>query len=267
MSLLMVRKSDPAHAADATDAPINDVKMAIASTGAKVISVRSDQPNWFTFTIEGKSVRSVSQIIDKVSRVARVRKNSPEMWNPVTDPKNFKLQLAFDAADAYIDDITYKYKVGDKIKTPDGVGIVQKKTHTNSGTPAYEVKLDKGGIVVHVEQSVSAANDSAAAAAQDRGNYATNTIALLKMAIGNLRTADSVVRRVVSNIGDAMDKVKDERAKSSLKSMQQEWWACEREMWAALEKVERISVPSGVGIPNKAKLSPEDRKFIDEFFE
>ena len=65
------------------------------------------------------------------------------------------------AADAYIDDIAYKYKVGDKIKTPDGVGTVQKKTHTNSGTPAYEVKLDKGGIVVHVEQSVSAAHDSA----------------------------------------------------------------------------------------------------------
>lgn len=62
------------------------------------------------------------------------------------------------AADAHIDDIDYKYKVGDKIKTPDGVGTVQKKTHTNSGKPAYEVKLDKGGIVVHVEQSVSAAS-------------------------------------------------------------------------------------------------------------
>ena len=98
MSLIKVHIPAKVAAADATDAPINDVKMAIASTGAKVISVRSDQPNWFTFTIEGKSVRSVSQIIDKVSRVARVRKNSPEMWNPVTDPKNFKLQLAFDAA-------------------------------------------------------------------------------------------------------------------------------------------------------------------------
>lgn len=65
------------------------------------------------------------------------------------------------AADAHIDDITYKYKVGDKIKTPDGVGTVQKKTHTNSGKPAYEVKLDKGGVVVYFEQSVSAAHDSA----------------------------------------------------------------------------------------------------------
>ena len=243
------------------------------------------------------------------------------------------------AADAHIDDITYKYKVGDKIKTPDGIGTVQKKTYTNSGKPAYEVKLDKGGIVVHVEQSVSAADadkseelereikgdvvavvsgnaarvskdvsfatakegvesfarkngvsvvasqeygeaykfkfsaaidcatDAADAAAQDRGNYATNTIALLRTALGNIRTADSVVRRAISNIGAAMDKVKDERAKSSLKSMQQEWWACEREIWEALEKVERVSVPSGIGVPNKQKLSPEDRKFIEEFFE
>ena len=246
------------------------------------------------------------------------------------------------AADAHIDDIAYKYKVGDKIKTPDGVGTVQKKTHTNSGKPAYEVKLDNGGIVVHVEQSVSAADaadadkseelereikgdvvavvsgnaarvskdvsfatakegvesfarkngvsvvasqeygeaykfkfsaaidcadDSAARAAQDRGNYATNTIALLRTALGNIRTADSVVRRVISNIGAAMDKVKDERAKSSLKSMQQEWLACEREIWAALDEVKRVSVPSGVGVPNRQKLSPEDRKFIEAFFE
>lgn len=113
----------------------------------------------------------------------------------------------------------------------------------------------------------SAPAKAAAGAAQDRGNYATNSIALLKMAIGNLRTAASVVRRAISNIGNAMDKVKDERAKSSLKSMQQEWWACEREVWAALDKVVSIPVPSGVGVPNKQKLSPEDRKFIEEFFE
>ena len=113
----------------------------------------------------------------------------------------------------------------------------------------------------------SAPAKAADAAAQDRGNYATNTIALLRTALGNIRTADSVVRRVISNIGNAMDKVKDERAKSSLKSMQQEWWACEREIWAVLEEIERVSVPSGVGVPNRQKLSPEDRKFIEEFFE
>ena len=260
-------------AADATDAPINDVKMAIASTGAKVISVRSDQPNWFTFTIEGKSVRSVSQIIDKVSRVARVRKNSPEMWNPVTDPKNFKLQLAFDAADADKSEELEREIKGDVVAVVSGnAARVSKDVSFSTAKEGVESFARKNGVSVVASQEYgeaykfkfSAAIDSAA---QDRGNYATNTIALLKMAIGNLRTADSVVRRVVSNIGDAMDKVKDERAKSSLKSMQQEWWACEREMWAALEKVERISVPSGVGVPNKAKLSPEDRKFIDEFFE
>ena len=115
-----------------------------------------------------------------------------------------------------------------------------------------------------VRKSAPAHSDSVA---QDSGDYATNTTALLKMAYGNLLKADSLVRRVVRNIGNAMDKVKDEQAKSSLKSMQQEWWACEREVWAALEKVERISVPSGVGVPNRQKLSPEDRKFISEFFE
>ena len=114
---------------------------------------------------------------------------------------------------------------------------------------------------------VNSAKDAASRAAQDRGNYATNTIALLRTALGNIRTAASVVSRVMSNIGDAMDKVKDERAKSSLKSMQQEWWACEREIWEALDKVQHVSVPSGIGVPNRQKLSPEDRKFIDEFFE
>ena len=108
---------------------------------------------------------------------------------------------------------------------------------------------------------------AADSAAQDRGNYATNTIALLRTALGNLRTADSVVRRALSNIDDAMRKVQDAQAKSSLKSMLQEWWECEREIWDTMEKVQRISVPSGHGVPNKAKLSPEDRAFIKEFFE
>lgn len=115
--------------------------------------------------------------------------------------------------------------------------------------------------------SAKDAADAADAAAQDRGNYATNTIALLRTTLGNLRTAASVVSRPISNIGNAMDKVKDAQAKSSLKSMLQEWLECEREIWDTMEKVERIPVPSGHGVPNKQKLSPEDRKFIDEFFE
>ena len=108
---------------------------------------------------------------------------------------------------------------------------------------------------------------AANAAAQDRGNYATNTIALLRTALGNLRTAASVVHHPISNIDNAMSKVQDAQAKSSLKSMLQEWLECERDIWDTMEKVERIFVPSGHGVPNKAKLSPEDRKFIEEFFE
>ena len=182
---------------------------------------------------------------------------------------------AADAADA-----AAQFKVGDKIWVDPSyganlnigygwnVGIVKRV-----GTGNIDVDF-KGQVIsvpapycARVNSSGKPVFDSAARAAQDRGNYATNTIALLRTALGNIRTADSVVRRVISNIGNAMDKVKDERAKSSLKSMQQEWWACEREIWAALEEVERVSVPSGVGVPNKQKLSPEDRKFIEEFFE
>ena len=116
-------------------------------------------------------------------------------------------------------------------------------------------------------KAADAQKDAADSAAQDRGNYATNTIALLKTALGNIRTAASVVQRAISNIDNAMSKVQDAQAKSSLKSMLQEWLECEREIWAVLEKVERIPVPSGHGVPNKQKLSPEDRKFIFEFFE
>ena len=150
------------------------------------------------------------------------------------------------------------------VKTDRGEIWVYSNVYLEGQKPTYR-DTPFGRFYDSSEMSLS--SDAAEGAAKDRGNYATNSIALLKMAIGNLRTADSVVRRAISNIGDAMDKVKDERAKSSLKSMQQEWWECEREVWAALEKVERISVPSGVGVPNKQKLSPEDRKFIEEFFE
>ena len=205
MSLLMVRKSAPAHAA------INEFNRLVNPAKDAADADKSEE---LEREIKGDVVAVVS------GNAARVSKD-----------------VSFATAKEGVESFARK----------NGVSVVASQEYGE----AYKFKF-------------SAAIDSAA---QDRGNYATNTIALLKMAIGNLRTADSVVRRVVSNIGDAMDKVKDERAKSSLKSMQQEWWACEREMWAALEKVERISVPSGVGIPNKAKLSPEDRKFIDEFFE
>ena len=138
----------------------------------------------------------------------------------------------------------------------------------SSGKPVFDSAAG-ASVDSNAEEIVNhtVVGDAAAGAAKDSGNYATNTMALLKMAHGNLLKADSVVRLVIRNIGAAMDKVKDERAKSSLKSMQQEWWQCEREVWATVEKVERIPVPSGVGVPNRQKLSPEDRKFIEEFFE
>ena len=207
-----------------------------------------------------------------------VRKSAPA--HAASNEFNRLVDSAKDAADAA--DAAAHFKVGDKIWVDPSyganlnigygwnVGIVKRvgtgnidvdfKGQVISVPPPYCARVNSSGKPVFD----SAAKD---AAAQDRGYYATNTIALLRTTLGNLRTAASVVSRPISNIGNAMDKVKDERAKSSLKSMQQEWWACEREIWAALEKVERVSVPSGVGVPNKEKLSPDDRKFIGEFFE
>ena len=110
------------------------------------------------------------------------------------------------------------------------------------------------------------AKDAAEGAAKDSGNYTTNTIALLKMAFDNLNKAESVVRAVLRNISNAFDKVQDAQTKSSLNNLEKDWSACEREIWETLQQVKRITVPSNYGIPHKAKLSPEDRKFIEAFF-
>ena len=255
MSLLMVRKSAPAHAADAQDA--NGDEVIAQKNGYKLVHNTLNDGYWF-YTKSGAGWG-----LTATNKVAAVNE-----FNRLVDSAK---DAAADAAP--------EFKVGDKIWVDPSyganlnigygwnVGVVKRV-----GTGYIDVDF-KGQVIsvpapycARVNSSGKPVFDSAAGAAQDSGNYATNSIALLKMAIGNLRTADSVVRRAISNIGDAMDKVKDERAKSSLKSMQQEWWECEREVWAALEKVERISVPSGVGVPNKQKLSPEDRKFIEEFF-
>ena len=207
-----------------------------------------------------------------------VRKSAPA--HAAINEFNRLVNSAKDAADAA--DAAEQFKVGDKIWVDPSyganlnigygwnVGIVKRV-----GTGNIDVDF-KGQVIsvpapycARVNSSGKPVFDSAAkdAAAQDRGNYATNTIALLRTTLGNLRTAASVVSRPISNIGNAMDKVKDAQAKSSLKSMLQEWLECEREIWDTMEKVERIPVPSGHGVPNKQKLSPEDRKFIDEFFE
>ena len=170
-----------------------------------------------------------------------------------------------------------EFKVGDKIWVDPSyganlnigygwnVGIVKRVSIGN-------IDVDFKGQVISVPTPYCARVNSSGkpvfdSAAQDRGDYATNTSALLRTAYGNLITADRVVRRALSNIGDAISKVKDAQEKSFLKRMGQEWSECEREIWATMEKVERIAVPSGYGVPHKEKLSPEQRKFIEEFFE
>ena len=110
------------------------------------------------------------------------------------------------------------------------------------------------------------ATDAADAAAQDRGNYTTNTDALLKMAYANLNKAAGVARIVFKNISDATYKVKDGQTKSFLKDRQHEWWLCEREIEAVIKELSTIAVPPSFGVPHKEKLSPEDRKSIEGFF-
>ena len=114
----------------------------------------------------------------------------------------------------------------------------------------------------------SAAIDCAAAgAAQDGGNYTTNTGALLKMAYANLNKAADVVSIVLKNISAATYKVKDGQTKSFLKDRQHEWWLCEREIEAVIKELSTIAVPSSFGVPHKEKLSPEERDIFKEFFE
>ena len=260
MSLLMVRKSAPAKAADAQDA--NGDEVIAQKNGYKLVHNTLNDGYWF-YTKSGAGWG-----LTATNKVAAVNE-----FNRLVDS-------AKDAADADKSEELEREIKGDVVAVVSGnAARVSKDVSFATAKEGVESFARKNGVSVVASQeygeaykfkfsaAIDCATDAAARAAQDRGNYATNTIALLRTALGNIRTADSVVRRAISNIGDAMDKVKDERAKSSLKSMQQEWWACEREIMAAIEEVERVSVPSGVGVPNKQKLSPEDRKFIEEFFE
>ena len=136
--------------------------------------------------------------------------------------------------------------------------------YTKSGAGWGLTATNKVAAVNEFNRLVDPAKD---ADAMDRGDYTTNTIALLKMAFDNLNKAESVVRAVLRNISNALDKVQDAQTKSSLNNLGKDWSACEREIWETLQQVKRIAVPSNYGIPHKAKLSPEDRKFIEAFFE
>ena len=230
MSLLMVRKSAPAKAADAADAAaqfkVGDKIWVDPSYGANL----NIGYGWNVGIVKRVGTGNID--VDFKGQVISVPA-------PYCARVNSSGKPVFDSAAI------------DELKGV--IGIIHKVASVNEFNRLVDSAKD--------------AADAADAAAQDRGNYATNTIALLRTTLGNIRTAVSVVSRAISNIGAAMDKVKDERAKSSLKSMLQEWLACERELWDVHEEVKRISVPSGIGVPNKQKLSPEDRKFIDEFFE
>ena len=265
MSLLMVRKSAPAHAA------INEFN--------RLVNPAKDS------AADASEVQRVEKLLKRELTDAEFWKLGDYVMKNLKAGRTFTdaelLKAVKDcAADADKSEELEREIKGDVVAVVSGnAARVSKDVSFATAKEGVESFARKNGVSVVASQeygeaykfkfsaAIDCATDAADAAAQDRGNYATNTIALLRTALGNIRTADSVVRRAISNIGDAMDKVKDERAKSSLKSMQQEWWACEREIWAALEKVERVSVPSGVGVPNKQKLSPEDRKFIEEFFE
>ena len=184
------------------------------------------------------------------------------------------------SAPAKAADAAPEFKVGDKIWVDPSyganlnigygwnVGVVKRV-----GTGYIDVDF-KGQVIsvpapycARVNSSGKPVFDSAAGSAQDRGSYATNIFSLLKMAFDNLNKADSVVRVVLRNISNALDKVQDAQTKSSLNNLGKDWSACEREIWETLQQVKRIAVPSNYGIPHKAKLSPEDRKFIEAFFE
>ena len=267
MSLLMVRKSAPATAADKNENIVQD---------SEIVALWQVLGDAKAYLREGKKNHNVKNVL-----AAAIKAAEKEDPNDRSVAEAKKVLAQFDsAADADKSEELEREIKGDVVAVVSGnAARVSKDVSFSTAKEGVESFARKNGVSVVASQeygeaykfkfsaAIDCATDAADAAAQDRGNYATNTIALLRTALGNIRTADSVVRRAISNIGDAMDKVKDERAKSSLKSMQQEWWACEREIWAALEKVERVSVPSGVGVPNKQKLSPEDRKFIEEFFE
>ena len=259
MSLLMVRKSAPAlslaTAKDAQDA--NGDEVIAQKNGCKLVHNTLNDGYWF-YTKSGAGWG-----LTATNKVAAVNE-----FNRLVDSAK---DAAADAAP--------EFKVGDKIWVAPSyganlnigygwnVGVVKRV-----GTGYIDVDF-KGQVIsvpapycARVNSSGKPVFDSAAGAAQDSGNYTTNIEALLKTAYSALNKAESVVRVVLRNISNAFDKVQDAQAKSSLNNLEKDWSACEREVWAALEKVERIYVPSGVGVPNKKKLSPEDRKFIEAFF-
>ena len=249
MSLLMVRKSAPAKAADKTE------KIAQDSEIVALWQVLGDAKAYLR---EGKKNHNVKNVLAAAIKAAE--KENPNDRS-VLEAK--KVLAQFDAQDANGDEVIAQ-KNGCKLvhnTLNDGYWF-----YTKSGAGWGITATNKFDAVNEFNRLVDPAKDAAEGYAQDSGNYTTNIEALLKTAYSALNKAESVVRVVLRNISNAFDKVQDAQAKSSLNNLEKDWSACEREVWAALEKVERIYVPSGVGVPNKKKLSPEDRKFIEAFF-
>lgn len=170
-----------------------------------------------------------------------------------------------------------EFKVGDKIWVDPSyganlnigygwnVGIVKRVGTGN-------IDVDFKGQVISVPAPYCARVNSSGkpvfdSAAQDRGDYYTNSEALLRMALGNLRNASRVVRQATSNISDAMFKVKDEQTKGFLKRIYQSWARCYKEFEDVIHEAEMIAIPTAYGIPHKEKIPPEERDLLKEFFE
>lgn len=170
-----------------------------------------------------------------------------------------------------------EFKVGDKIWVDPSyganlnigygwnVGIVKRVSMGN-------IDVDFKGQVISVPAPYCARVNSSGkpvfdSAAQDRGDYYTNSEALLRMALGNLRNASRVVRQATSNISNAMVKVKDEQTKGFLKGIYQSWARCYKEFEDVIHEAEMIAIPTAYGIPHKEKIPPEERDLLKEFFE
>ena len=308
MSLLMVRKSAPAHAADKTEKIAND---------SEIVALWQVLGDAEAFLREGKKNHNVKNVL-----AAAIKAAEKENPNDRSVAEAKKVLAQFDAAQFKVGDKVLRkgypapsprdyYKVievhpngsvmlddgfngyyspnliiratdsnAEAIVNHDRIPVDQLGGEANARKHGYII-AKKGGRVygVHIdgysdklakktieEAGYTVVGDAAAGVAHDRGDYTTNTIALLKMAFDNLNKAESVVKAVLRNISNAFDKVQDAQAKSSLNNLEEDWSACEREIWETLQQVKRITVPSNYGIPHKAKLSPEDRKFIEAFF-
>ena len=263
MSLLMVRKSAPAHAADAApEFKVGDKIWVDPSYGANL----NIGYGWNVGVVKRVGTGYID--VDFKGQVISVPA-------PYCARVNSSGKPVFDsAAGASVDSNAEAIVNHDRIPVDQLGGEANARKHgyiiAQKGGRVYGVHIDgysdKLAKKTIEEAGYTVVGDAAEGAAKDRGDYTTNIEALLKTAYSALNKAESVVRVVLRNISNAFDKVQDAQTKSSLNNMEKDWSACEREVWAALEKVERIYVPSNYGIPHKAKLSPEDRKFIEAFF-